>query len=105
LSWNFLSASCMFWLTMCGSISEILMKEFLLSWCFCGLRWVPWYSLSVLGWSLDLGICFLHFALNPLLLYFGGKIVSIPFSSSHIYTWFCFCPWTMCNLVLAGLHY
>jgi hypothetical protein len=33
-------------------------------------------------WSLKLGIRFLHFPLNPVLNYFGGRMVSILFSSS-----------------------
>jgi hypothetical protein len=34
----------------------------------------------------------------------GERIVSIPFSSSHHSTWCCFCPCSVCNLVLANLQ-
>jgi hypothetical protein len=104
LSWNFLSASCM--LTMSSNISMkfSLFAECLLSGFSCKLHWIPWYSLSLFFWSLDLGICFLYFPLNPILIYFWGRMVSIPFLSSHYSTWYCFCPWSMCNLVLANLQ-
>jgi hypothetical protein len=40
-------------------------------------------------WSLKLGIHFLPFPLNPVSNYFWGRMVSIPFSSSHHSTWYC----------------
>jgi hypothetical protein len=48
--------------------SHWLLAEFLLSGCSCGPHWVPWYSLSLFCWSLDLAVCFLHFPLNPVLI-------------------------------------
>jgi hypothetical protein len=33
-----------------------------------------------------------------------GRIVSIPFLSSHCSTCWCFCPLSVCNLVLANLQ-
>jgi hypothetical protein len=30
--------------------------------------------------------------------------VTLSFSSSHHSTWYCFCPWSMCNLELANLQ-
>jgi hypothetical protein len=47
-----------------------LLAGLLISGCSCGLHWVPWYSLSLFYWSLDLGVHFLHFPLNPLVIYF-----------------------------------
>jgi hypothetical protein len=76
LSWNFLSASYLFWLTMSSIISmkfSLITCRITSLGCSCGLHWVPWYSLSLFCWSLDRGIHFLHFALNPILLYFGGR--------------------------------
>jgi hypothetical protein len=81
--------------------SQWLLAGFLLSVCSCGLPWVPWHTLSLFCWSLELDIHFLHFPLNPILIYFWGKMVSIPFLSSHCSIWCCFCPWSVCNLVLA----
>jgi hypothetical protein len=105
LSWNFLSVSYMFWLTMSSTIS----KKFSLITCrissfrvFCGLCWVPWYSLSLFCFSLDLGICFLHFTLNPVLLYFWVENGFSPFFSSCFSTRYHFYLWTTCTLVLAG---
>jgi hypothetical protein len=71
---SFLSACCTFWLTMSSNISmklQWLLAGFLLSWYSCGLCWVPWHNLSLFCWSLQLDIHFLHFPLNPVLIYFG----------------------------------
>jgi hypothetical protein len=107
LFWNFLSVSCTFWLTLSSIIlwnSLWLLAGFLLSDCSCVLRWVLWYSLSLFCWSLNVGICFLHFPPVPVLTtYWGGKMVSIFFLSSHHSTWCCYCPCTVCNLVLSSL--
>jgi hypothetical protein len=43
------------------------------------LCWVPWYSFSLLCWSLDLGICFLHFPLIPVLICCWGENGFHPF--------------------------
>jgi hypothetical protein len=51
---------------------------------------------------LELGIHFLHFPRNPVLIYFGVENV-FQLSSSHCYTWCCFCSWSLCSLVLANL--
>jgi hypothetical protein len=59
-------------------------------------------GLSLFSWSLDLGIHFFHFTLNPVLFYFlGGEL----FPSLFFFPYFCFYPWTVYNLVLAGLQY
>jgi hypothetical protein len=81
-----------------------LLAGFLFLGCSCVLHWVPCYSLFLFCCSLDLGICFLHFPLNPLLIYFEGRMVSIPFSCSHRSTLCCFCPWSMCILISANLQ-
>jgi hypothetical protein len=50
-------------------------------------------------------VCF--FIISLLILYefvLGGRMISIPFSSSHPSNWCCFCPWSVCNLVLANLQ-
>jgi hypothetical protein len=73
LSWNFLSASSIFWLTMSHNIS---VKFSLITYrissfrCSCGPHWVPCYSLSLFCWSLDLAIHFFQFPLNPVLIHF-----------------------------------
>jgi hypothetical protein len=59
--------------------SHWLLAEFLILDCSFGPLWVPCYSLSLFCWSLDLAICFLHFPLNPLLIYFLGRKIYIPF--------------------------
>jgi hypothetical protein len=84
--------------------SHWLLAKCLLSGCSCGPYWVPWYNLSLLCWSLDLAICFLHFPLYPVLIYLEGRVVSISFSSSYNSTWYCFCLCSMCNSVLANLQ-
>jgi hypothetical protein len=79
LSWNFFSASYTLWLTMSSNVS---MKFSLITCrissfrCSCGLHWVPWYSLSLFCWSLSLH--FLHFPLNPVLIYFRGEEWFLP---------------------------
>jgi hypothetical protein len=55
--------------------SHWLLVGFLLS----GLHWVPWYSWSLFSWSLGLSIHFIHFALNPAVLYFLGGNSFLPF--------------------------
>jgi hypothetical protein len=109
LSWNFLSASYTFCLTM----SSIIAMKFSVISCSissfricCEFHWVPWDSLSLFCWSLELIFHFLHFPLNPVLIYFfgEGRTISIPFSSSHPSNWCGFCPWSMCNLVIANLQ-
>jgi hypothetical protein len=76
LSWSFLSASCCFdWRCLVTSLwnSHRLFVGFLLSGCSCGLHWVSWYSLPLFCRSLHLDICFLHFPLNSVLIYFGEQ--------------------------------
>jgi hypothetical protein len=46
---------------------------------FLWTSWVPWHHLSLFCWSPELSICFLLFPLNPVLNYFWGGMVSIPF--------------------------
>jgi hypothetical protein len=103
LFWNFLSASCTFWLTMSSNIS----MKFSVITCripsFRVFLWallVPWYSVSLFCWYL-----FSHIPLNPVLIYFlEGRMVSIPLLFSHCSTWCYFCPWSVCDLVLANLQ-
>jgi hypothetical protein len=123
LSWNFLRVSCTFWLILSSGISwgspvhfgwsclvispwnsQWFLAGFLLSECSCGLHCVPCDCLSLFCCGLELGIHFLHFPLNPVLIYFWGGMVSIPLLSSHYSTWCCFCPCSVCNLVLANLQ-
>jgi hypothetical protein len=77
ISW----VSCFGWPCLVTSLwnSHWFPVWFLLSGCSCGLRCVPWYGLSLFHWSLDLGIHFLHFTLNPVLLYFCGENGLHPF--------------------------
>jgi hypothetical protein len=68
VSWKFLSASCMFWLTVSSIISikfSVFLAGFLLWGCSSGYPLVPSYHLSLFCWKLELGICFLHTPLNP----------------------------------------
>jgi hypothetical protein len=37
------------------------------------LHWILWHSLSLFCWSHDLSICFLHFPLVPVLIYYWGE--------------------------------
>jgi hypothetical protein len=100
LSCNFLSTSWTFWLIMCSNIftnSQWLLAGFLFSGCSCGLPWVPWHSLSLFCWSLEVGICFLHFLLNHVLIYFLGENFFHPF---FIFPLFHLVP---CNNVLDRL--
>jgi hypothetical protein len=69
------------------------------------LHWVPWYNFSLFCWNLNLGICFLHFPLIPVLIHYWGEMVSILFLSSHHSTWCYYCSCTVCNLVLAILQW
>jgi hypothetical protein len=69
--------------------SRWLLAGFLLWECSCGHYWFPWYCLSLFCWSPELGIHFLHFPLNPVLIYFRGENFFIPFQSSHRSTWYC----------------
>jgi hypothetical protein len=76
LSWNFLSVSCAFWLT----ISSIISIKFSLSTCsissFRLFLWASlesWHNLSSFSWSLELSICFLHFPLVPVLIFCCGE--------------------------------
>jgi hypothetical protein len=92
MSWNFLSASCTFWLTMSSNIS----MKFLVITCrissLCLFLWVLLSSLAsffLVCWSKELSVHFLHFPLNPVLNYFGGRMVFIPFSSSYHSTLYC----------------
>jgi hypothetical protein len=59
--------------------SQWLLAIFLLSVCSCGFFWVPWHSLSLFCWSPELGISFLHFPLNPVLIYLGEENGFHPF--------------------------
>jgi hypothetical protein len=76
VSWNFLSASCMFRLTMSSNIA----MKFSVITCrissFLVFLWVslgPWYSLSLFYWSLELGICFFSFPSESCVkLFWGG---------------------------------
>jgi hypothetical protein len=81
-SWNFLSASCMFWFTLSCNIS---MKFSVIS-CrissfkmFLWASLVPWDSLPLFCLDLELGIHFLHFPLNPVLIYYWGENGFCPF--------------------------
>jgi hypothetical protein len=63
------------------TISSIISIKFsLITWRISSFRmflWahcVLWHSLSLFCWSLDLGICFLHFPLVPVLIYCWGEI-------------------------------
>jgi hypothetical protein len=92
VSWNFLSVSCSFWLTM----SRIFSMEFSVISCKMSyLRVFLWASLgslvSFVFVLLGSGTwCpFYSFSLNYVLNYFLRKVVSIPSSSSHHSTWCC----------------
>jgi hypothetical protein len=97
VSWNFLSASCTFWLTMSSvismKISVIACKSFLWG-CFCGHYWVPWCHLFLFYWSQELGIHFHHFPLNPVLIYFWEE------SDFHPFFFFLSLHLLLCNYVL-----
>jgi hypothetical protein len=72
VSWNFLSASCTFWLTMSSSFS---MNFSVISSKISSLRVFMWVSLgslvtSLFCWGQELSIHFLHFPLNSVLNYF-----------------------------------
>jgi hypothetical protein len=106
LSWNFLSVSCTFWLAISSVIS---IKLSLIACRISSLRVFFWVSLGSLSqfiffcWSLDLCICFLHFPLVPVLIYYWGKVISLFFSSSHNCPYCYYCPCTVCNSVLSEL--
>jgi hypothetical protein len=103
VSWNFLSASCMFWLTVSRISpwnSRWLLAWFLLWRCFCRHHWVPWCHLSLFCWGQELGIHFTHFPLNPVLSSFLRRVFSIPFASSHCYTWYCAIMFLIGSLVV-----
>jgi hypothetical protein len=72
LSWNFLSVSCTFWLTL-SCISHWVPIVCLLLNYSCGLHWVLWHSLSSFCWSLNLSTCFLHSPLVPVLIFCCGE--------------------------------
>jgi hypothetical protein len=81
LSWNFLSASYTFWSTLSSNIST---KFSVISCRISSLRMFLWALLGSLGLSLfccslEQGIHFLHFPLNPVLIYFGGENRFQPF--------------------------
>jgi hypothetical protein len=88
LSWNFLNASCTYWLTMSSNIS--MKFEYLQDFFFQGflVGFIGFLcSLSLFHWSLSLGTCFLHFALNPVLIYFcleNGFHPFVIFKSFHL---------------------
>jgi hypothetical protein len=94
----------MFWLTMSGIIS---MKFSMITCRSSSLRLFLWTLLGSLVsfifvfWSPKLGICFLHFLLNPVLNYFGGKNGFHPFLSFHHSTWYCAIVFLIGQLVVS----
>jgi hypothetical protein len=72
----------MFWFTLSIDISmkfAVISCRISLSGCSCGLHWVPWDSLPLFCWSLELGIHFIYFPLNPVLIHFCRENVFHPF--------------------------
>uniref|UniRef100_A0A8C0ZXJ9 Neurobeachin-like protein 1 n=1 Tax=Castor canadensis TaxID=51338 RepID=A0A8C0ZXJ9_CASCN len=97
LSWNFLSVSCTFWLTLSGIISikfSLIPVLCLLLNYSSGLHWVLWHSLSSFCWSLDLSTCFLHSPLVPVLIFCCGETGFPDFSVIRHCLWCCYCPCT-----------
>jgi hypothetical protein len=78
VSWNFLSVSCTFWLTI-SYIFTMNFSEISSLRAFSRHHWVSYLHL-LFCWGQELDIHFLHFPLNPILNYF--------FEDSHFHPFF-----------------